>query len=91
MEIYILFVIIPLGFIAYWLTRKKNYRSIEEKKELIIQEYEKQMQNILQNSNNTQETKINLLKQINSELSRNIYFDQNEIKAILQHLSALDK
>lgn len=91
MEIYILFLIIPLGFIVYWLTRKKNYRNIEEKKELIIQEYEKQMQNILQNPNHSQESKINLLKQINSELSRNIYFDQNEIKAILQHLSALDK
>ena len=86
MEIYFLIIIIPLGFIFYWLSRKKNYRSTEEKKEQIIQEYEKQLQ-ILNTKQNSQEQKIKLLKQINSELSRNIYFDQSEIKIILHHLA----
>lgn len=89
MEIYFLFIIIPIGFLAYWLTRKKNYRNIEEKKELIIQDYENKMKGLLQKEQNSQEHKVMLLKQINSELSRNIYFDQQEIKVILRHLSSI--
>ncbi len=88
MEIYFLIIIIPLGFVLYWTTRKKNYRSTEEKKEQIIQEYEKQMQ-ILNTKPDSQQQKIKLLKQINSEISRNIYFDQNEIKIILHHLAQI--
>ena len=37
----------------------------------------------------TKEQKLKLLKQINQELARNIFFDKNEIKDVIRKLSTI--
>lgn len=63
------------------------------KKEEIILQYEQQMKDLVSkySSNNQVLTneKIKLLKQINHELSMNLFFDEVESKQIIQKLSKI--
>lgn len=63
------------------------------KKEEIIDAYENQMKDLVQkyssNKENLTNEKIKLLKQINHELSMNLFFDETEAKEIIQKLSKI--
>ncbi len=70
---------------------KQKVQSKNKKRVQILKEYEKQMQESLEpikdNKELYVEKKSELLKKLSSELSRNIFFDGNEIKEIILYLS----
>ena len=70
--------------------KSQNIKDSGIKKEEIIKEYEKKMKKIIltyQNDANTLRQKQNeFLQQVNSELSRNIFFEADEIKSVLERL-----
>ncbi len=63
------------------------------KKNEIIEQYEKELKDILKKYNNDNESKVEqkklFLQKCNSELSRNIFFDESESKKIIQKLASL--
>ncbi len=71
--------------------RKYNKKQASVKKEEIILSYENKLKNILDKTDdeNKVQEKTNFLKSCNDELSRNIYFDKDEIKDILANLAKL--
>lgn len=89
---------IVLVFVVIYLKNsffiiKANTKSKVLKKEEIITQYEKQMEDLVQNYASNKEDltneKIKLLKQINQELSMNLFFDEIEAKQIIQKLSKI--
>jgi len=76
--------------VAFFLIkqRKKNVREVHRKKDLIIQEYKNQLKELLEKSpkENRAKVKTDFLKKCNEELSRNIYFEHNEIHTVLNKL-----
>lgn len=69
-----------IGFVIYQIT-KINFqiKSSGIKKSEIINEYKNKLDAL-----ETKEEKVVYLKTINQELSRNIFFEQNEIREIIQ-------
>lgn len=69
-----------IGFVIYQST-KTNFqiKSSGIKKSEIINEYKNKLDAL-----ETKEEKVVYLKIINQELSRNIFFEQNEIREIIQ-------
>lgn len=69
-----------IGFVIYQST-KTNFqiKSSGIKKSEIINEYKNKLDAL-----ETKEEKVVYLKTINQELSRNIFFEQNEIREIIQ-------
>jgi len=97
MEALILFVVALLIAIGV-IYLKNNTFSVKTKpkhvkKEEIILEYEKQMKELVKKHSSNNEVltyeKIKLLKQINQELSMNLFFDEIESKQIIQKLSKI--
>lgn len=93
----IVIVLILLGFVyLLFQTRSlpKKTNDTKHKKEDIIKNYKKRLKSELvifkNNPQKLQKYKIVLLKEISNELSRNIYFDKSEIKAIIQELAAVE-
>jgi len=90
----ILILLIILAIYLFINRNKKNVKSSAVKKEEIIQEYEKQMLEVIEKNRDNQSTliseKTKLLKKINHELSMNLFFDEDEAKAILRHLNSLN-
>lgn len=85
--------LIVLLFLYFTKNKKVNIKSPVVKKDELIQNYKNQMQDVLNKYENdkskqTQE-KIKLLKKVNTELSMNLFFDENEAKALLKELSNL--
>ena len=76
--------------IAFFLIKKKkkNVREVYKKKDLIVQDYKNQLKELLENSPKEDRAKIktDFLKKCNEELSRNIYFEHNEIHTVLNKL-----
>ena len=91
---YLLILLLLIALAVYFLQSKNvAYGTPEEKKEQIRMQYIKQMQDALnsaQDKDNKRHIKMQTLKNINDELSRNIFFDPHESKELLQRLSALD-
>jgi tRNA G26 N,N-dimethylase Trm1 len=59
-----------------------NIKSTGVKKSEIIENYKREI-----NKLSTKEEKTQYLKQINQELARNIFFDQNEIQGAMRELT----
>lgn len=99
MENIILLILgLALVFVVIYLKNsffivKQNTKSKAVKKEEIIENYEKQMKDLVEKNSSNKENltneKIKLLKQINHELSMNLFFDETEAKQIIQKLSKI--
>ncbi len=92
MEFAIIFI--AVGFIAYFLLfkTKNKIQETSTKKEQIVLQYEKELQKLLEEAQTPQEqTKIknHFLQKCNDELSRNIFFTQEESKQALHKLAQL--
>ncbi|PIF04198.1 MAG: hypothetical protein CSA86_02435 [Arcobacter sp.] len=92
MEISIIIVLLLLIIVGFYFFFKKNskVKNPAVKKEEIIQEYEANLQSLLlkyeNNKQKQMEQKKIFLQKVNSELSRNIFFTQEESVKIIQRL-----
>lgn len=89
----LIFLIFFAIFLFITANKKKNIKAPAVKKEELIQFYRDQMKELLSKYENdkklqTQE-KIKLLKQINQELSMNLFFEKEEATKLLKELSTL--
>jgi hypothetical protein len=89
-----LFIFLAVAFIAYLLLfkTKNKIQETSVKKEQIILEYEKELQELLLKTDDPKEQaqiKNKFLQKCNSELSRNIFFTQEESKQALQKLASI--
>lgn len=87
----LLIILVPLGIYLFINQNKQqNIKSAAVKKSEIIEDYKSQMKAVLieyeNDSEKQKEEKIKLLKKINSELSMNLFFDEQEAKEILNDL-----
>lgn len=86
-----LFLILVILIIVLLLSKKNNIKQPVVKKDEIVLQYKKQMQELVQKYEHDKQKqiqeKIKLLKNINNELSMNIFFDEVESKKILKELS----
>ncbi|MDD3342592.1 MAG: hypothetical protein PHR87_03340 [Sulfurospirillaceae bacterium] len=83
-------ILILLGFSFLLLKPKKKPKSKEQKQEEIRQSYQKRLLTELADVENDQERqakKIALLKDFAKELEFNLFFDENEVKALIQKLA----
>lgn len=73
---------------------KKAHKSAVVKKSEIIESYKNKMREILNNNSldnhEKLQQKIFLLKEINKELSMNLFFEKDEIKELLNELSNMN-
>lgn len=94
--VYSLFGIIGLSTVIYLVlqstSKKVSVKTKTQKKAEIISEYKKRLSESLVKFENDQEArkkeKSILLKKYSDELSRNIFFDQGEIREIILDLSS---
>ena len=84
------------GFVVIiFLTLRATPKAVREKekatkKEEIIKDYKQKLEKELNQFANNElrmKQKMVLLKQYNDELSRNIFFDENEVKELISELS----
>ena len=69
-----------IGFIVYQLSKTNlQHKSSGVKKSEIVDGYKNKLDSL-----KTKEEKVAYLKIINQELSRNIFFEENEIREIIQ-------
>ena len=89
----ILIVIFFILVLRHFLKPKHEIKPNHIKKEEIIADYEVQVHNLLQKYKDDEallkQQKMILLKHISVELHKNIFFDEEEIKVIIQHLASL--
>ncbi len=89
----LIFLIFFAIFLFITANKKKNIKRPAVKKEELIQAYKNQMKELLlkyekDKQLQTQE-KIKLLKQINHDLSMNLFFEKDEATKLLKELSTL--
>lgn len=89
MEVLLLIILMVIVALVMFFKTKKNIKSAHVKKSEIIENYEENLRLLLKESNNLPEDKIKYLKQASSELGRNIFFDVNEVKAIISKLASM--
>lgn len=95
-NIVILIIIILSAMYIYFrkMSRGKFVKTQAMKKEEIIQSYEKQVNDLLlryqDDESERLEEKKRLLVKINKELVLNIFFDEMETKAVIQHLASIN-
>lgn len=87
----LLLILIPLAiFLIIKQQKKTNIKSAVVKKEEIIEEYKRQIREVISKNKNDQTAllreKTKLLKKINYELSMNLFFDEKESKKIILEL-----
>lgn len=87
----LLLVLIPLAiFLIIKQQKKTEIKSAVVKKEEIIEEYKRQIREVILKNKNDQTVllreKTKLLKKINYELSMNLFFDEKESKKIILEL-----
>ena len=89
----LLIVIAFVLIIKHFLKAQQNTKPSHVKKEEIIQSYEEQMKNLqnkyLNDADELKKQKMIFLKTVSMELHRNIFFDEEESKAIIKHLASL--
>lgn len=91
----ILVILIIMAVLLFFLKgRKKTAKKPAfMKKDEIIETYKQQMQTVIQTYQNDaiqlKEKKISLIKKINQELNKNIFFNQEEIKKIIYELTVM--
>ena len=88
-----LILIVGVVFLLLQNNKSVSPRDSALKKEDIISNYEKDLQKILSKYKNDKERQIEekklFLQNCSSELSRNIFFNPNEAKQIIQKLALL--
>lgn len=87
----LLLILIPLAiFLIIKQQNKTKIKSAVVKKEEIIEEYKRQIREVISKNKNDQTAllreKTKLLKKINYELSMNLFFDEKESKKIILEL-----
>ncbi|MBC8237016.1 MAG: hypothetical protein H8E76_02185 [Helicobacteraceae bacterium] len=93
--LYSLFGIIGFILVIYFTLKstsaKMDTKTEAKKKEEIIQEYKLRLEKALESLNDDKDLrtakKTQLLQEFNSEFSRNIFFDEEEIRDIIAELS----
>jgi len=96
---YILALTLSAIFTVLFIAFKKKNSGVSKseivKKHEIIDNYKKELFEILEASENDKnlqmQERIKFLKKVNYELSMNIFFNENEAKQILKELSELGK
>lgn len=93
MELLLIIAIILISIVLFFMFGSNSstiIRTSPKKKEQIKDDYLAQLKKILNNCS-TKEEKIAqkkiFMQKVNSELSRNIYFDETEAKELLKKLS----
>lgn len=94
---YLLALVLSAIFTIIFISFKKKNSSVSKskiiKKYEIIDNYKKELVEILENSKDNKDLqvqeRIKFLKRVNHELSMNIFFDESESKEILKELSQL--
>ena len=96
----LILIVLAILFVFVLIYLKNSFFSVQTlnkskavKKEEIIENYEIKMKDLVlkhsSNKENLTNEKIKLLKQINHELSMNLFFDEIEAKQIIQKLSKI--
>ncbi len=92
----ILAILLCLAFVLIVqriFTKGGDIKPTTDKKSEIIEAYEEQMQLLLKRYADDKELlnaqKKIFLKSVSAELHRNIFFDEEEVKAVIQHLASL--
>ncbi len=87
----LVFSLFAVGSYFIFFTTPTYKKDEAVKKNEIIEQYKKELSDILKNCNNENKIKQKklFLKKCNSELSRNIFFDESESKIIIQKLASL--
>ena len=88
----VLLIIVAL-YLWFKKGKKVNHKSAALKKDELINMYRKQMKQTLEECSFNQESltteKSKLLKKIHHELHNNIFFDDDEVKKIIQDLASM--
>lgn len=92
----VLFILVVLAFILVVqriFSKGGDVKPQAVKKSEIIEDYEKQMRLIIERYSDDKELltsqKTIFLKSVSGELHRNIFFDEDEVKEVIQHLASL--
>ncbi|MCK5111263.1 MAG: hypothetical protein KAQ94_07055 [Arcobacteraceae bacterium] len=89
----LIIIVIAVIIVVVFTKNKHQIKSSSVKKSEIILKYQNQLKNILRQCKDDKDTKIKLkklfLQKCSSELSRNIFFTQDEAKQIIQKLAQL--
>ena len=93
---FIVLILIVVAFVLivrYFFKTPKYIKPAHIKKEEIFNTYKEQMVNIKDLYKDDEETlkqqKMIFLKSVNAELHKNLFFDEEEIKAVIQELARL--
>jgi len=94
--IYSVIGVVMFGVLAFYTLKNDEIEKIQTKEEKvheIVNGYRKELRESLRALEDDKEAqkmkRLELLKKFNSELSRNIFFDDFEIKEIIEELSSL--
>lgn len=86
----LLIILIPLAIFLFIKQNKKEVKPAHVKKEEIIEEYKRQMREVIEQNRDDKtrqlQEKTKLLKKINHELSMNLFFDEEESKKLISDL-----
>lgn len=85
-----LFILVLIALFYFKASKQVNIRSQEEKKREIVNQYKQKLETELiheKESATAQKKRIRLLQEFNQELSRNIFFTQEEVHQIIKDLS----
>lgn len=83
-------ILILVIVVTLKIDTSKKVQTKEEKRAEILQKYKEELHSALSQIDDTEEKKVKkaeLLKRINNELSRNIFFETGEVKDILLKLT----
>ena len=90
----ILIFLILFGIFLFIIGNKKNIKPPAVKKDELIEDYKNQMRVLLvrykKDKHLQTQEKIKLLKQINQDLSMNLFFEKEEATKLLKELSTLE-
>lgn len=88
-------IFLVISFLTFFLFRRnnKNYKPSALKKNELIKQYEYEMLKLIskyeKDENTLKQKKIEFLKQASAQLHKNIFFDEYEVKALVQKLASL--
>ena len=91
----ILVIFLLLSFLIFFLLKRtnKNHKPSALKKNELIKKYEYEMLKLIsmyeKDESLLKEKKVEFLKQASAQLHNNIFFDEQEAKAIIQKLASL--
>lgn len=91
--ILIVLILIAIGLLIFKNKKVVQKKSSSLKKQEIIQGYQLELQRLIEKHKNNpeklKEEKLHFIQNVNSQLNKNIFFTQNEIKKIIYELALL--